>query len=146
MRYYVAMSSQTNAFDFNDSTEPTEPFTQWDGVITDRGSRYAVTLGRVTNREDIQTFLKQVRAPKKFAEATHHSWAARIAHEGAIYETKRDDGETGAGMVILRQLQKRNTANCIVCVTRWYGGVKLMGDRFAHIQSATQIALDSLGE
>ena len=55
-----------------------------------------------------------------------------------------DDGETGAGMVILRVMQTYDVTNCIVVVTRWFGGVKLMGDRFKHLQNATRHALDNL--
>jgi len=31
--------------------------------------------------------------------------------------------------------------DCVVCVTRWFGGVKLMGDRFKHVQDATKYAV-----
>ena len=64
--------------------------------------------------------------------------------EGVIYETKNDDGETGAGMVILRLLQAADVTNCIVVVTRWFGGTKLMGDRFKHLQDATRHALSHM--
>ncbi|MCA9353991.1 MAG: YigZ family protein, partial [Candidatus Kaiserbacteria bacterium] len=105
----------------------------FENIIEDRGSRYSVSMGRVTNREDIENFLKQLKSKKKYAKATHNSWAARISHEGAIYETKKDDGEVGAGMVILRIMQKENVTDCIICVTRWFGGIKLMNDRFKHL-------------
>lgn len=134
----------TNSLDFNDTRKPTETFVLHEHIIEDRGSRYAVSIGRVTNRDDITAFLTTLKQTKKYAKASHNSWAARITHTGAIYETKRDDGETGAGMVILRQMQKHNVANCIVCVTRWFGGVKLQGDRFKHIQEATTYALSNL--
>ncbi len=41
--------------------------------------------------------------------------------------------------MILSQLQKQNVVNVIVIVTRWYGGVKLFADRFAHVQNATKV-------
>ncbi len=135
------MSLQSTQFDFGDAREPQAPFTLFPMIIEDRGSRYSAAIGRVEGREDIKAFLKTLKADKKYAKADHNSWAARISHEGAIYETKSDDGETGAGMVILRILQKENMKNCIVSVTRWFGGVKLEGDRFKHIQDATKYAL-----
>ncbi|PJC56022.1 hypothetical protein CO026_02555 [Candidatus Kaiserbacteria bacterium CG_4_9_14_0_2_um_filter_41_32] len=115
-------------------------------IISDRGSRYSVSIGLVTGREDIKIFLKKLKTPKKYAKADHHSFAVRISHDGAIYETKSDDGETGAGMVILRIMQKRNVTNCIISVTRWFGGIKLEGDRFKHIQDATIYAIDHLDQ
>ena len=88
--------------------------------------------------------LKTLKSKKKYAKATHNSWAARITYNGAIYETKNDDGETGAGMVILRIMQKENITDGIICVTRWFGGTKLMNDRFKHLQTATQHAINHL--
>lgn len=136
-----SMPLQSTQFDFGDAREPQAPFTLFPLIIEDRGSRYSAAIGRVEGREDIKKFLKTLKADKKYAKADHNSWAARISHEGAIYETKSDDGETGAGVVILRILQKENMKNCIVSVTRWFGGVKLEGDRFKHIQDATKYAL-----
>jgi putative IMPACT (imprinted ancient) family translation regulator len=81
---------------------------------------------------------------KKYAKATHNSWAARISNDGLIYETKADDGETGAGMVILRVMQKEQVSDCVICVTRWFGGVKLMSDRFKHVQDATTYAIKQM--
>jgi putative IMPACT (imprinted ancient) family translation regulator len=95
----------------------------------------------VHGREDIKLFLRQLKKNKKYAKATHNSWAARISQDGLIYETKSDDGETGAGMVILKAMQKKEVSDCVICVTRWFGGVKLMGDRFKHLQDATNLAI-----
>lgn len=138
------MPAQNTRFDFGDGLTPTESFSLFENLIEDRGSRYSVSIGHVTGREDIKAFLKQLKAPKRYQKADHHSWAARLTHEGVIYETKSDDGETGAGLVILRQLQKHDIVNGIVCVTRWFGGIKLEGDRFKHIQEATKYAITNM--
>ncbi len=140
------MPQQSTRFDFNDSKIPKSEFFLHEKIIEDRGSRYSVSYGKVTGREDIKEFLKKLKKNKKYAKATHNSWATRISHEGAIYETKADDGETGAGMVILRVMQKENVSDCVICVTRWFGGVKLMGDRFKHLQDATKYAIDNMVE
>jgi len=94
--------------------------------------------------EDIKLFLRRLKQNKKYAKATHNSWAARIANDGIIYETKADDGETGAGIVILRVMQKEQVSDGIICVTRWFGGVKLMSDRFKHLQAAAKYATDTI--
>ncbi len=138
------MSIHTTALPFADHIEPTETFTLHEHIIEDRGSRYSVSIGRVSGREDIKSFLTTLKAPKAYKKATHHSYAARIMHDGAVFETKSDDGETGAGMVILRIMQKRNVINAVICVTRWFGGIKLEGDRFKHVQDATIYAIDTL--
>lgn len=135
------MPQQSTRFDFEDINIPQTDFVLHEMVIEDRGSRYSVSLGHVTNREDIRQFLRRLKQNKKIAKATHNSWAARIAKDGALFETKSDDGETGAGMVILKVMQKAEVRDCIICVTRWFGGVKLMGDRFKHVQDATTLAI-----
>ena len=138
------LKTQPPRFNFEDTRTPDSEFVLHEQIIEDRGSKYSVSVGRVQGREDIKLFLKRLKTNKKYAKATHNSWAARITNDGLIYETKADDGETGAGMVILRILQKEQVSDCVVCVTRWFGGVKLMGDRFKHVQDATKYAINQL--
>lgn len=106
----------------------------FDGVLTDRGSKYAVSGGPVTSTDDIQTGIKSLCRNKKFARATHNSWAAIV--DGT--PLKSDDGESGAGMVILRMLEREGLENHVIVVTRWYGGKHLGGDRFRHVQTSVR--------
>lgn len=133
--------SNARKMDFGDTIEPQGNFAYFDKIITDRRSVYSVSIGRVINRADIKKFIIATKKIKNHNKATHHSWAVRISHDGVIYESKNDDGETGAGQVILRILQKKQMINTIVCVTRWYGGIKLEADRFKHVQDATLYAI-----
>ena len=55
---------------------------------------------------------------------------------------KSDDGESGAGMIILRMLKRVGCQNGLIIVTRWYGGKQLGGDRFRHVQDATWMYLE----
>ena len=52
---------------------------------------------------------------------------------------KNDDGEAGAGLVILRILEREGLRDHIVVVSRWFGGKHLCGDRFRHVQEAVSI-------
>ncbi len=74
---------------------------------------------------------------RKFAKASHHSWGLLTA-DGPI---KADDGEAGAGMVILRMLERAELRGHVIIVTRWFGGKHLGGDRFRHIQEAVRLYL-----
>ena len=130
--------------DFGDGKEIKSDFLLFEKIIKDRGSVYSVSAGRVENREDIKKFLKKLKSNKKYAKATHNSFAVRISKDGIIFETKSDDGETGAGNVILRILKKRNFVNIVVVITRWFGGIKLEADRFKHIQDGTIFILDEI--
>ncbi|MDO6798027.1 YigZ family protein [Shimia thalassica] len=110
-------------------------------VVTDRGSKYAVSGGPVTNRKDIDAFLKQLKRDRKFAKATHNTWAAQLSDGPPL---KGDDGESGAGMVIVRMLEREGLQDHVVVVTRWYGGVKLGGDRFRRVQDCVRAYLEEL--
>ena len=108
-------------------------------ILRDRGSRYAAAVGCVTSRAEIEAFLATLRRRRKFDKATHHSWAALLAEGGPL---KNDDGEAGAGAVILRMLEREGIPDRIVVVTRWYGGVHLGGDRFAHVVTCVRAWLE----
>jgi len=106
-------------------------------IITDRGSRYAVSGAPCTTEQDAAAFIKALKRHKKFAKATHNSWAL-ITAEGLV---KNDDGESGAGMVIGRMLERAALTGHLIVVTRWYGGKHLGGDRFRHVQEAVRLYL-----
>lgn len=110
-------------------------------ILRDRGSRYAASGGPVRTKDEIDAFLATLRKRRKFDKATHHSWAAILAEGGPL---KGDDGEAGAGAVILKMLEREGLADRIVVVTRWYGGVHLGGDRFAHVVTCTRAMLAAL--
>jgi putative IMPACT (imprinted ancient) family translation regulator len=110
-------------------------------ILRDRGSRYAASVGEVRSRAEIDGFLATLRGRRKFDRATHHSWAVMLSDGGPL---KNDDGEAGAGAVILKMLEREGATDLIVVVTRWYGGVRLGGDRFAHIVTCTRAALAAL--
>lgn len=113
---------------------------QMSDVIRDRGSRYAVAGGVVEGRAGVEAFLKALKTDKKIAKATHNSWAVVLSGEGPV---KNDDGEAGAGAVILRMLEREGLTDCLVVVTRWYGGVHLGGDRFAHVVTCVRRFLEA---
>ena len=110
----------------------------FNGIISDRGSKYAVSGGPCNSPEEAKAFIKTLCRKKKFAKATHNTWA--FLHDGS--PVKNDDGESGAGMVIVRMLEREKLKNHIVVVTRWYGGKHLGGDRFRHVQTAVRHYLD----
>ncbi|MCZ4354341.1 YigZ family protein [Roseovarius aestuarii] len=112
---------------------------QLTGVVTDRGSKYAVSGGPAGTRDDVDRFLKALKRDKKFAKATHNTWAV-VQSDGT--PLKGDDGEAGAGMVILRMLEREGLNGHIIVVTRWYGGKHLGGDRFRHVQDCVRAYMD----
>ena len=107
-------------------------------ALTDRGSRYAVSGGPVASVEEAKAFVKTLRRNKKFAKATHNTWAVLLPSGPA----KNDDGEAGAGAVILRMLEREGLTGHVIVVTRWFGGVHLGGDRLRRVQDAVRVYLN----
>ncbi|APE45493.1 hypothetical protein BOO69_13495 [Sulfitobacter alexandrii] len=112
-------------------------------VLTDRGSKYAVSGAPVRDRADVDAVLRDLRRDKAYAKATHNTWGVQLSEGGPL---KGDDGEAGAGMVILRMLERAEILDHVIVVTRWYGGKHLGGDRFRHVQTCVSAYLEGDGD
>ena len=110
-------------------------------IISDRGSKYAVSGASCDSEEEAKALIRELKKTKKFAKATHNTWGL-LCTEGPV---KNDDGESGAGVIILRMLERAGLHDHLIVVTRWYGGKHLGGDRFRHVQEAVRIYLADLG-
>lgn len=111
-----------------------------ENIISDRGSRYAVAGAPCLTVAQARALVADLAKIRKFAKASHHSWGL-LGDAGPV---KEDDGEAGAGMVILRMLERAELRGHLIVVTRWYGGKNLGGDRFRHVQEAVRIYLAGL--
>lgn len=110
-------------------------------VLTDRKSRYAVSGCPVTDAVEIAEAVELLKQDKAYRKATHNSWGAVLSRSGAL---KADDGEAGAGLAIVRMLERDGVKDHLVIVTRWYGGKHLGGDRFRHVTTCVRAYLESL--
>lgn len=110
-------------------------------MLTDRGSKYSVSGCAVSSKAEAVAALKQLKRNKKYAKATHNTWAVVLSDGGPI---KNDDGEAGAGIVILRMLEREGLVDHLVVVTRWFGGVQLGGDRFRRVQDCVRYYMDHM--
>ena len=110
-------------------------------VLNDRGSKYAGSGCPARNRAEVDAALKDLKREKAYAKATHNTWAVLLSDSGPL---KGDDGESGAGMVILRMLEREGLEDHLIVVTRWYGGKHLGGDRFRHVQTCVRDYLDAV--
>lgn len=89
--------------------------------------RKSVFIGNVRickNEETARGKLKEISAVHK--QATHNCWAYRVGIE-RVQEYYSDDGEPGgtAGKPIMGSLLRNEIINCLLVVTRYYGGIKL---------------------
>ena len=84
---------------------------------------------------------------KRVAKATHNMIAYRFydKERGCMVSDNDDDGEKGSGAKLAALLEMSDTMDCIVVVSRWYGGIHLGPARFKHIASTARDALVESG-
>lgn len=79
--------------------------------------------------------------------ATHNAWAFRakvstnLFNATTIKEESFDDGESGCGSFLLKNMQEMNAIDTLVVMTRWYGGVLLGPDRWRIMRNCLRDAL-----
>jgi hypothetical protein len=88
-----------------------------------------------------------LNANPNLRSATHNAWAYRSTHPntGAVSESSYDDGETGAGNLLLRIMRELEATNTFVVLTRWYGGIMLGPDRWRLMRNVVLQALSERG-
>ena len=93
----------------------------WEGERIKR-SRFIVDASPVYTISEAKLFLRHVE--DKYADSKHHCYAFRL-HSGE--ERISDSGEPrgSAGQPILQQIIGQDIVDCIVVVTRYFGGTKL---------------------
>ncbi len=111
------------------------------GEIEEKKSRFIATVRPVSSENEALDFLTAMR--KKYWDARHNCYAYTI---GSRFELQRcsDDGEPNgtAGRPILSVLLNEEIHNCIVVITRYFGGTLLgTGGLVRAYQAATQAGL-----
>ena len=94
---------------------------------------------RIGNQDDIIPSLHAIYKDTRCAKATHNIYAYRLKTPNGITEHYEDDNEHGAGHHILQKLRNMDITDCLVCVSRWYGGEHLGPDRFKYIEEAVSL-------
>ena len=65
-------------------------------TVRDRGSRYAASGGDIADAAGCKAFIATLKSEKKFAKATHNSWAAVLA-DGSVIACRRPLPVSGTG-------------------------------------------------
>ncbi|MEC7118545.1 MAG: YigZ family protein [Pseudomonadota bacterium] len=95
-------------------------------MIEIRKSRFITTLAPITDAEQVQALLSDIR--QEFPDASHHCWAFLIgAPKSSANVGMSDDGEPKgtAGRPMLTVLLHAEIGDVMVVVTRYFGGTKL---------------------
>ena len=124
---------------------------------TDRKSVFVAHCAPVHSGADVAQLVSYLRAHPKLSRATHNISAYRLSSSapsggsggsgGGSYaeEGCDDDGEDKAGGRLLHLLRAMQCENVWVCVSRWYGGVRLGSDRFRIINNVARQQLEQQG-
>ncbi|RPB27033.1 UPF0029-domain-containing protein, partial [Terfezia boudieri ATCC MYA-4762] len=108
-------------------------------TVTEKKSVFVGRACRVYSPEDAKRWVEElIRSDKRLMRATHNMYAYRISPQpgsSVMYQDNDDDGETAAGARLAHLLSIMDVTNVVVVVSRWFGGIKLGGDRFRIISS-----------
>lgn len=112
--------------------------------FTEKRSRFIGAIQPVTTEEEAQAFIKAKQ--KEFWDAKHNVYAYVL--EGGNLCRFSDDGEPQgtAGIPVLDVLRKEGLTDCVVVVTRYFGGILLGGGGLVRAYShGAKIAVDAAG-
>ena len=115
--------------------------------IVEKKSKFIANVFYVETVEEAEEKLKEVK--KKYFDARHNCFAYSIFSKEGIVNRFSDDGEPSgtAGAPMLNILNSKNLSNCIVIVTRYFGGILLgTGGLLRAYTGAVQEALKKVTE
>ncbi|KAI0594932.1 hypothetical protein F4775DRAFT_411700 [Biscogniauxia sp. FL1348] len=116
--------------------------------VTLKNSKFIVRAASLTDPSQRQSAIQSLFAAIPSLEtATHNAWAYRVKvptnlfNATTIKEDSFDDGETGCGDFLLKNMRETNTVDTLVVMTRWYGGIMLGPDRWRIMRNCLKDAL-----
>ena len=126
-----------------DTTTP-ELYTTLSGEGSDEfEEKRSIFIGHakhITSEDEAMEFIKAKK--KEYSDATHNCWAYLL--KGGIVARYSDDGEPQgtAGVPMLEAIRKSGVEDCVVVVTRYFGGILLGAGGLVRAYShGTSIAL-----
>lgn len=111
-------------------------------IIEIKKSKFVGYIYEITQQNQVEEIIANLK--KEHKKARHICWAYILS--SPHQEKFSDDGEPGgtAGRPILGVLQKQNKSNILLCVVRYFGGVKLGAGGL--IRAYTKCASETLKE
>jgi len=110
-------------------------------AVTEKHSTFQGHCCDIQSVSDVDGVMEQLQQNNKIARATHNMYAYSVMDGDELISGCSDDGETGAGRVIMELMQRLGCVNVVAVVTRWYGGIQLGSLRFALIKQVSNQTL-----
>lgn len=113
--------------------------------IVEKRSRFIGYAKPVKTQEEATEFINEIRS--KHFDARHNVYAYVIREGGVTRYSDDAEPQGTAGMPVLDCIRKRGITDCVVVVTRYFGGILLgAGGLVRAYSAAAKLALDAAGE
>lgn len=112
--------------------------------IRDRSSVFVGRAIRVCSQLDMEQKVEDLLSDKKLSVANINAiaWRIQLNLEGTeLAQDFKNDGEAGAGTIMLHVMEMTDVRNVVVVVSRFFDGTHIGSDRFRHIKNCTREAL-----
>lgn len=125
--------------DVPSQTSPGEAPRSWSASqpVTLKQSTFIVRATKITAPSQRQSAMQSLFAEiPSLQDASHNAWAYRVKvptnlfNATTVREESFDDGESGCGDFLLKNMRETNAVDTLVVMTRWYGGIMLGPDRW----------------
>ncbi|KAH8904260.1 hypothetical protein BR93DRAFT_946627 [Coniochaeta sp. PMI_546] len=122
---------------------PSSPIWSTSQPLSLKSSTFVARATAITSPSQRQALLTSLMTSiPHLKTATHNAWAYRTtSNTGYVSEQSDDDGETGAGALLLRVMRDLGATDTLVVMTRWYGGIMLGPDRWRLMRNVVTAAL-----
>ena len=117
-------------------------YKEGEAEISEKKSRFIAHIAPAQTEEEAQAFIEKIK--KQYWDARHNCYAYIIGDKGQIQRFS-DDGEPQgtAGKPILDIIAATGLVNCLIIVTRYFGGVLLgTGGLIRAYQASAKAGLD----
>lgn len=95
-----------------------------EGTYTEKRSKFLAFAFPVSNLDEIKGHIERIQ--KEYYDARHVCYAYMLGHERTNFRAN-DNGEPSgtAGKPILGQINSNELTDILICVVRYFGGIKL---------------------
>lgn len=113
--------------------------------LIEKRSRFIGYAKPVTTQDEAIAFINEIKT--KHWDATHNVYAYVIRGEGVSRYSDDNEPQGTAGIPTLDAIRKRGITDCVVVVTRYFGGTLLGAGGLVRAYSASaKAAIDAAGE
>ena len=113
--------------------------------LVEKRSRFIGYCKPVGTQDEAIAFINEIKT--KHWDARHNVYAYVIKDEGVSRYSDDNEPQGTAGIPVLDAIRKRDITDCVVVVTRYFGGVLLgAGGLVRAYSAAAKLAIDAAGE